>query len=79
MFRRCRIDRFGFDVELFCIAELDGRSLHEIPVSVRNTETSSVRLVRDTVLLTIDLIRIRRWAGEGVPLTNVTRPAAWSR
>ncbi|MEZ5378197.1 MAG: glycosyltransferase [Acidimicrobiales bacterium] len=66
MFRRCRIDRFGFDVELFCIAELDGRSLHEIPVSVRNTETSSVRLVRDTVLLTIDLIRIRRWAGEGV-------------
>ncbi len=66
MFRRCRIDRFGFDVELFCIAELDLRSLHEIPVSVRNTESSSVRLIRDTVLLTVDLIRIRRWAGEGV-------------
>ncbi len=66
IFRRCRIDRFGFDVEIFCIAELDRRSLLEVPVSVRNSESSSVRLVRDTTLLMVDLIRIRRWAGEGV-------------
>ncbi len=66
MFRRCRIDRFGFDVELFCIAELDRRSLEEVPVSVRNSAGSSVRLARDTMLLLNDLVRIRRWAGEGV-------------
>ncbi len=66
VFRRCRVDRFGFDVEIFCIAELDRRSLLEVPVSVRNSESSSVRLLRDTSLLMFDLIRIRRWAGEGV-------------
>lgn len=66
IFRRCRVDRFGFDVEIFCIAELDGRSLLEVPVSVQNSEGSSVRLVRDTLLLVADLVRIRRWAGEGV-------------
>ncbi len=66
MFRRCRIDRFGFDVEIFCIAELDRRSLKEVPVSVRNSGQSTVRIARDTLLLVNDLVRIRRWAGEGV-------------
>lgn len=65
VFQRCRVDGFAFDVEVFLIAEQDRLSLTEIPVSVQNRQGSTVRLVRDTVQLFIDLIRIRRAVGWG--------------
>lgn len=65
VFERTRINGFGFDVELFCIAEQDQLSLTEIPVEVTNRAGSSVRLVAHTVQLLADLFRIRRWVGEG--------------
>ncbi len=65
VFQRARIDGFGFDVELFCIAEQDQLSLTEIPVEVTNRAGSSVRLVAHTVELLVDLFRIRRWVGQG--------------
>lgn len=65
IFERTTIDGFGFDVEIFLIAEQDKLSLSEVPVSVENRAGSSVRLVADTALLIRDLIRVRRMAGWG--------------
>lgn len=65
VFERTTIDGFGFDVELFLIAEQDQLSLREVPVSVENRQGSSVRLVHDTIVLLRDLIRVRRMAGWG--------------
>jgi dolichyl-phosphate beta-glucosyltransferase len=65
IFERCRIDGFAFDVELFLIAEQDRLSLTEIPVSVQNRQGSAVRLIRDTIALFADLVKVRRAAGWG--------------
>lgn len=65
IFERTTIDGFGFDVEIFLIAEQDHLSLQEVAVSVENRAGSSVRIVGDTVVLVRDLIRIRRMAGWG--------------
>jgi dolichyl-phosphate beta-glucosyltransferase len=65
LFERARVDGFGFDVELFAIAERNGLALTEVPVTVTNTTRSTVRVVRHTAQLVRDLARIRRWAREG--------------
>ncbi|MEM7339372.1 MAG: glycosyltransferase [Actinomycetota bacterium] len=65
IFERTRIDGFAFDVEIFLIAEQDGLSLTEVPVEVTNRAGSSVRIVGHTIELLIDLVRIRRAAGNG--------------
>lgn len=60
-----RIDGFAFDVELFHLVERYRLSLFEVPVTVENSERSTVRLVADTRRLVADLFRIRRWAARG--------------
>ncbi len=60
LFSRARIDGFAFDVELFHLAERDRLSLREVPVRVANAERSSVRVVRDGLLIVRDLARIVR-------------------
>ncbi len=65
IFGRTRVDGFGFDVEVFVIAERNGLSVREVPVRVENRPGSTVKLARDTVRLGRDLFRIRRWAREG--------------
>ncbi len=65
MASRLQTSSFGFDVELFIMAEMDRISLTELPVRVRNRPGSSVSLVRDTFRLIRDLIEIRRAAGRG--------------
>ncbi len=65
VFERTIIDGFAFDVELFLIAEQDHLSVEELPVSVTNRDDSSVHVVRDSVRLFNDLVRIRRRAGAG--------------
>ena len=63
--QRLRIDGFGFDVEIFLMAEQDDMSLKEVPVFLKNREGSSVSLFADTYKLLQDLVRVRRWAGKG--------------
>ncbi len=75
VFERTTIDGFGFDVELFLIAEQDRLSLHEVPVSVANRQGSSVRLVADSIALLRDLVRIRRMAGWGRYRPNPSQQA----
>ena len=66
LFRKGRLDGFAFDIELFLLAERYRLSVRELPVQVTNRGTSSVRVVRHTVDLLVDLARLRWWTGQGV-------------
>jgi putative flippase GtrA len=65
IFERSRVDGFGFDVEVFVIAERNGFSVREVPVRVENSARTTVNVARDAARLGRDLFRIRRWAREG--------------
>jgi dolichyl-phosphate beta-glucosyltransferase len=65
IFERSKIDGFAFDVEIFVIAERNGLTLAEVPVTVVNTTRSTVRVARDALRLVRDLFRIRRWLRRG--------------
>lgn len=65
IFGRTRVDGFGFDVEVFVIAERNGLSVREVPVRVEHSARSTVKVARDAARLGRDLFRIRRWAREG--------------
>ena len=60
------IDGFAFDIEVLHLVERYGLSLCEIPVEVANSDTSTVRAVRDGIGVGIDILRIRRRARRGV-------------
>ena len=66
IFSNSHVDGFAFDVEVFHLVERYGLSLAEVPVQVRHSTTSSVRVLRDAVLLVRDLFRIRSWSARGV-------------
>jgi glycosyltransferase involved in cell wall biosynthesis/putative flippase GtrA len=70
IFQRTRIDSFAFDIELFLIAEQDGLSIRQIPVTVDNRAESSVVVFAHTRELAFDLVRLRRWVGDGIYLPN---------
>ena len=59
------VEGFAFDVELFVLAKRFGIPVTEAPVQIRNVETSSVRMGRDSRRMIQDLVRIRRWAADG--------------
>lgn len=54
-----RLERFAFDVELVYLALHHRLDIKRIPVQLRNNETSSVRLLRDSVRGFIDIARIK--------------------
>jgi glycosyltransferase involved in cell wall biosynthesis len=67
LFSRGRIDGFAFDVELFAIAKrVLGLSIVEMPVSLANASTSTVRVGPDAITMMRDLLRIRRNAARKV-------------
>lgn len=59
LFRLTRIDRFAFDVELLYLALSHRLDIKRIPVQLRVNETSSVRLVRDSTRMIVDVLRIK--------------------
>lgn len=59
IFPLLRIDRFAFDVELVYVALKHRLDIKRIPVQLRNNETSSVRLLRDSVRGLLDVFRIK--------------------
>ena len=59
------VEGFAFDVELFVLAKVFGIGVTEAPVQIRNVETSSVRMGRDSQRMIRDLLRIRRWVANG--------------
>src|SRR5262249_18035052 len=56
---RMTLERFGFDVEMLYLARLLGYRVRELPVVWRNSPQTRVRLVRDSVSMLCDLVRIR--------------------
>ena len=69
-FSQTRIDGFAFDIELFHLAERYELSVLEVPVKVENSERSTVKVARDATRLMRDLIRVRRWAKQGLYAEN---------
>ncbi len=65
VFSRARIDGFAFDIEVLHLIERYHLSLAEVPVTVANSERSTVRIGRDTLRLFGDLFRIRTNARNG--------------
>ena len=66
LFSAGRLDGFAFDIEVLHLVERYRLSLSEVPVAVENSERSTVRAARDGLRLLGDLVRIRRWAKQGV-------------
>jgi putative flippase GtrA len=66
LFSQTRINGFAFDIELFHLAERYELSVLEVPVRVENSERSTVKVARDALRLMRDLVRVRRWAKQGV-------------
>lgn len=54
------IDGFAFDIEVLHLVERYGLSMIELPVEVVNSDTSTVRALRDGVGVILDILRIRR-------------------
>lgn len=59
IFRRQRIDRFGFDAEVLFIARQLGLRTIEVPVRWNHVEGTKVHLLTDSLNMFLDLIRIR--------------------
>jgi len=66
IFRRMKVDRFGFDIEALAIARLFNFSVKETPVSWYNSPESRVRPVKDAFRTFKDLIYIKLnlWSGQ---------------
>jgi glycosyltransferase involved in cell wall biosynthesis len=65
IFRRQRIDGFGFDVEILYLARRLGYPVHVVPLHWEHKENSRVAPVRDTLLMLSDVLRVRLngWRG----------------
>lgn len=66
LFRDCRIDGFGFDVEVLFLARKRGMSVCEIGVDWLNSPDSKVHPIVDSSRMLRDLVIIRRhaWMGD---------------
>jgi glycosyltransferase involved in cell wall biosynthesis len=66
IFRRQRIDGFGFDVEVLYLARRLGFGVREVPLHWEHKENSRVAPVRDTLGMLSDVLRVRLndWRGE---------------
>ncbi len=65
IFRRQRIDGFGFDVEILYVARRLGYPVRVVPLRWEHKENSRVAPVRDTLLMLSDVLRVRfnGWRG----------------
>jgi dolichyl-phosphate beta-glucosyltransferase len=59
LFPLLQVERFAFDVELVYVALKHRLDIKRIPVRLLNNETSSVRLLRDSMRGAVDLVTIK--------------------
>jgi dolichyl-phosphate beta-glucosyltransferase len=59
IFSVTRIERFSADIEMLYIALKRNYDIKRLPVSLRYNEGSSVRIVSDSVIMFLDIFRIR--------------------
>ncbi len=70
IFSKTQLDGFSFDIEVFHLVERWRLTLTEIPMTVAETDSSTVNLIRDTLRLFSDLVRIRRSSARGLYLDD---------
>ena len=66
LFALSRIERFSFDAEVIFLAARLGYRIKEVPFALRHVAGSSVRPLRDALVMLRDLLRIRLNAFRGV-------------
>jgi glycosyltransferase involved in cell wall biosynthesis len=59
IFRRQRLERFGFDVEVLYIAKHLGYRTVEVPVRWSHSEGTKVSMLKDSMNMFLDLMRVR--------------------
>lgn len=59
IFSVTRIQRFSSDIEMLYVAIKRNYDIKRLPVSLRINESSSVRLISDSIIMVIDIFRIR--------------------
>jgi dolichyl-phosphate beta-glucosyltransferase len=59
LFERQKTDGFGFDVEILFIAQQAGLVIHEIPINWTNAPGSKVNLIKDSLLMFMDIFKAR--------------------
>lgn len=75
LFSSITVERFGFDVEVLYLAERWGMRVDRVPVRMRASSTSSVRIVHDSLNMAADLLRIRARARSGAYPDHIPRSA----
>jgi len=60
IFRRQRLERFGFDVEVLYLAQKLGFAAVEVPVRWNHSEGTKVSMLGDSLEMFLDLWRVRR-------------------
>lgn len=66
LFSRQRIERFGFDVEILYLARKLGFKAVEVPVRWNHAEGTRVSMLRDSLDMFLDLVRVRWWWRRGL-------------
>ncbi len=64
IFTRQKLDGFAFDVEVLLLAEKLGHRIADLPVRWTNAEGSKVHLLRDSLRMLCDALRVRRIVGQ---------------
>ncbi len=59
LFSKCTIDGFSFDVEVLYLAKRSGYKIKEVPIRWINSPSSKVELIRDPLIMILELLRIR--------------------
>lgn len=59
LFHKARIDRFAYDVEILVLARNHGYRVAEVPIKWKNSASSKVRPVVDSLQMLADLVKIR--------------------
>ncbi len=60
VFKRVRMERFGFDAEALFIAKLHGFKTVEVPVRWNHADGTKVSMFKDSIDMFLDLLRVRR-------------------
>lgn len=59
LFSRMSIHRFGFDLEILCLARKMGYRIKEGPVSWRHVKGSKINLLLDSVRMLVNILQVR--------------------
>jgi len=67
LFRQMTLDGFAFDIELLALARYHNLPLHEVGVNWHESDTSTVRLLRDAPTMLRDVFTVRRRLRQPLP------------